>query len=148
MKGACVNFVGCIFLISILSACRVQVQWPLETYFTDSDVIEFPLWTQKRGGEFFQKTLSIDGDNTTFAIGFPEKKRGLVLEVNCETASYHILETLRQRKSGTFLTDDAFFQLDSFGVGIRYLRFIFEKPVSSLTLPHAVGTELCSAPAT
>ena len=140
--------VVCLIALLFLTGCRVQWQWPLESFFNDDDIIVFPKWTQRSNEEFsfFQKELSTEGDNVIFAIGLPETKQGLVLEVNCKTATFHVFETLRQIRSDAFQTNDPFYQFDVFGLGIRYFRIAFSKSISRTTLPAAIGTQLCSAP--
>ena len=134
--------------IFFLAGCRVETQWPLESFFNNDDTYSFPKWSLRTNKKFsfYQKELSTDGVSVTFAIGLPETKRGLVIVVDCNASTFHVLETLYQVGQSTFRANDPFYQFDVFGLGIRYLRIAFGRSISHKTVPAIIGSELCSAP--
>ena len=119
---------------------------PFVSFFCDRVVVKFNKNdTLKRGRiKTYSKIIYQNDDEVIFAISEPKQEKALLLSINCDKSEYHVLEVLERTGHRRFEPKDSFWQFDSFGIGIRYFRILFSKPISKFTMPIAMGTKLCN----
>ena len=132
-----------------LAACDLETKNPFATIFSIQNIIfsKNELLNADGPEPMYLRVEFKNNRILKFYVGFPRIGSGMIGRMKCDKAIYQLINVLSAtRGSKIFTVNDSTLQFDNFGIGLSWLKLLFDKPVLKNSLPERIYSAACAMP--
>ena len=133
----------------LTAACDLELKNPFGSLFSDEDVLfnEGELLGKTGIEPMYLRATHVTPHTVLFFVGFSKNGKGMIGKIKCDKSNYQLINLLTSKpRSRRYTLDDPILQIDSFGVGLRWLKWVFDKPILLDTVPSRIARAACTMP--